>query len=139
MSNLTTLSALTEFNDKIQDVVTAVENGDINGLDAFIVFKKLEDAFKRAKAVIEEYANNEADKYNEKSFTINGFNITKKDGSQRLQYNEDDICLKLSEQLKERQELVKLATKSSKPVYDSDGVEVPKVSVKFDKSSLIVK
>lgn len=139
MSNLTTLSALPEFNDKIQDVVTAVENGDINGLDAFIVFKKLEDAFKKAKAVIEEHAYNEADKYNDKSFTINGFTITKKEGSQRLQYNEDELCLKLSEQLKERQELVKLATKSKSPIYDNEGVEVPRVSVKFDKSSLIVK
>lgn len=139
MSNLTTLSALPEFNDKIQDVVTAVENGDINGLDAFIVFKKLEDAFKKAKAVIEEHAQIEADKYNDKSFTINGFTITKKEGSQRLQYNEDELCLKLSEQLKERQELVKLATKSKSPIYDNEGVEVPRVSVKFDKSSLIVK
>lgn len=139
MSNLTTLSALPEFNEKIQNVVNAVENGEINGLEAFIVFKKLEDAFKRAKAVIEEHAHNEADRYNEKSFTINGFTITKKDGSQRLQYNEDDVCLKLSEQLKERQELVKLATKSKSPIYDNEGVEVPKVSVKFDKSSLQVK
>ena len=124
---------------KIEMLVTAVEDGVINGLEAFIVFKKLETLFKEAKAKIDEYAQEEADKYSEKTFTINGVQITKKDGSARLQYNEDDICAKLSEQLKARQELVKLATKSKTTIFDEEGVEVPKVSTKFDKSSLILK
>lgn len=124
---------------KIEMLVTAVEDGVINGLEAFIVFKKLETLFKEAKAKIDEYAQEEADKYSEKTFTINGVQITKKDGSARLQYNEDDICAKLSEQLKARQELVKLATKSKTTIFDEEGVEVPKVSTKFDKSSLIIK
>lgn len=124
---------------KIEMLIKAVEDGVISGLEAFVVFKKLENLFKDAKVKIDEYAQNEADQYVEKTFTINGVQITKKDGSARLQYNEDDICAKLSEQLKARQELVKLASKSKNPIYDSDGVEVPKVSTKFDKSSLILK
>jgi hypothetical protein len=56
-----------------------------------------------------------------------------------LQFNEDAVCAELSEKLKQRQELVKLATNSKDMIFDSEGVEVPKVSIKFDKSSLTVK
>jgi hypothetical protein len=56
-----------------------------------------------------------------------------------LQFQEDHIISELSEKIKERQELVKVATSSKEPIFDSEGVKVNKVSIKQDKSSLQVK
>jgi hypothetical protein len=45
----------------------------------------------------------------------------------------------LKHKLSQREELLKIALKSDEPIYDSEGVEVPKVSVKFASDSLAVK
>lgn len=68
----------------------------------------------------------------------NGVTFTPKNGAESLNYDEDDVCRSLSEQLKARQELVKLATKSKDTIYDKDGVEVPQVTSKFNKPSITV-
>lgn len=127
------------FENNINTIIQGVESGEINPLDAFAPFKKLEAIFKQAKERIDRFALDEAEKYNEKTFSHSGVKFTLKHGGERLNYNEDHLCLELSEKLKQRQELVKLATKSKDPIYDSEGVEVKKVSSKFDKSSLSIK
>jgi hypothetical protein len=45
----------------------------------------------------------------------------------------------LKHKLQQREELLKLALKSDETIYDSEGVEVPKVSVKYASDSLTVK
>ena len=119
----------------IETLVNGIESGEINALDVFATFKKLEKIFTDAKVKVESHAFVEADKY-DKTFTFSGVSFTRKDGSESMNYQEDDLCKELSEKLKQRQELVKLATKSKEPIYDADGVQVPKVSSKFGKSSL---
>lgn len=68
----------------------------------------------------------------------NGVTFTPKNGAERLQYEEDDVCANLMKQLEDRKALVKTATKSNDVIYDKEGCEVPKVSSKFDKSSITV-
>ena len=68
----------------------------------------------------------------------NGVTFTPKNGSEKLVYEEDAVCKDLSEKLKARQELVKLATKSKDAIYDSEGCEVTRVSSKFDKASITI-
>lgn len=70
--------------------------------------------------------------------TFNGVTFTPKKGSEKLNYEEDRVCRDLGEKLKQRQELVKLATKSKDIIFDSEGCEVPKVSSKFDKPSITI-
>lgn len=123
----------------INSIVDGVQNGVIGGLDAFAVFKRLEAVFNEAKKTVEEFAQSEAEKYTEKAFTINGVTFTKRQGSERLNYSEDHVCNELEEQLKSRKDLVKLATKSKEPIFDNNGIEVTRVSSKFDKDSLICK
>lgn len=41
--------------------------------------------------------------------------------------------------MQQREELLKVAIKSNESIYDSEGVEVPKVSVKYSAGSLTVK
>ena len=70
--------------------------------------------------------------------TWNGVSFTPKNGSEKLQYSEDIEVAELEEKLKERKELVKLATKSKDVIYDASGVAVPKVSTVYDKSSIVI-
>ena len=131
-------SIVTNVQTSIETLLNGVENGEINGLDVFATFKKLEKIFTDAKVKVEKHAFDEADKY-EKTFTYSGIKFTKTEGRETLNYNEDHLCKELSEQLKERQSLVKTATKQSKPFFDSEGNEVAKVSSNFSKASLSVK
>jgi hypothetical protein len=132
-------SIVPSLQSQIDTLIQGVDNGELKALEVFAVFKKIESLFKVAKEKVDNLAIGEAESYNEKSFSVSGVDFAIKNGSERLQYNEDDIVRTLSKRLKEREELVKLATKSKEPIYDADGVEVPKVSSKFDKSSLTVK
>jgi hypothetical protein len=121
----------------INAIVEAVENGVVNPLDAFASFNKLEKLFKEAKVKIDELARDEAEKYTSKTFTFGNVEFTRKDGAKKLNYSEDLLYSNLQTQLKAREELLKVAQKST--IYDDEGVEVPKVSVSYNKDSLSVK
>lgn len=68
----------------------------------------------------------------------NGVTLTPKNGSEKLNYSEDPVCADLERKLEERKNLVKLATHSKDPIYDSEGCEVTRVSSSFTKSSITV-
>jgi hypothetical protein len=121
----------------INAIVEAVENGVVNPLDAFASFNKLEKLFKEAKVKIDELARDEAEKYTAKTFTFGNVEFTRKDGAKKLNYSEDLFYSNLQAQLKAREELLKVAQKST--IYDDEGVEVPKVSISYNKDSLMVK
>jgi hypothetical protein len=121
----------------INAIVEAVEAGVVNPLDAFASFNKLEKLFKEAKVKIDELARDEAEKYTAKTFTFGNVEFTRKDGSKKLNYSEDLLYSNLQAQLKAREELLKVAQKST--IYDDEGVEVPKVSISYNKDSLMVK
>jgi hypothetical protein len=121
----------------INAIVQAVENGVVNPLDAFASFNKLEKLFKEAKVKIDELARDEAEKYTAKTFTFGNVEFTRKEGAKKLNYSEDLLYSNLQAQLKAREELLKVAQKST--IYDDEGVEVPKVSISYNKDSLMVK
>jgi hypothetical protein len=121
----------------INAIVQAVENGVVNPLDAFASFNKLEKLFKEAKVKIDELARDEAEKYTAKTFTFGNVEFTRKEGAKKLNYSEDLLYSNLQTQLKAREELLKVAQKST--IYDDEGVEVPKVSISHNKDSLSVK
>ncbi len=122
----------------IKTLNEGVDNGELKALEVFAVYKKLEKIFDEAKRKVEETAMDEATKY-DKTFTIAGVEFTSKEGSKLLNYSEDFLIKDLNEKLKQRQELIKVATASKEPIYDADGIEVTKVSLKPTKSSLMVK
>jgi uncharacterized protein YjdB len=121
----------------INAIVEAVENGVVNPLDAFASFNKLEKLFKEAKVKIDELARDEAEKYTAKTFTFGNVEFTRKEGAKKLNYSEDLLYSNLQTQLKAREELLKVAQKST--IYDDEGIEVPKVSISYNKDSLMVK
>jgi hypothetical protein len=70
--------------------------------------------------------------------SYNGVTFTPKNGAESLNYAEDQIYAELENKLKQRAELLKVASKSDNLIFDSEGCEVPKVSKKFNKSSIVI-
>lgn len=76
----------------------------------------------------------------EKTYKLKGCEFTMRNTGDRLDYMSDPIYSKLHEQLKAREDLLKLAFKSKQPIYDEHGAEVPKVEIKtYGKETLNVK
>ena len=93
----------------------------------------------RLKAVIDSADRAFRDRLNlTQPESYNGVLFTPKNGAESLNYDEDDIYVLLENKLKQRQELLKMASKSDDIIFDSDGCEVPKVSKKFNKSSIVI-
>lgn len=70
--------------------------------------------------------------------SYNGVTFTPKNGAESLNYSEDSIYADLENKLKQRSELLKVATKSDEIIFDSEGCEVPKVNKKYNKSSIVI-
>jgi hypothetical protein len=83
------------------------------------------------KAFRERVTLTQADSYN-------GVTFTPKNGSESLNYSEDLVYSKLESRIKERAELLKVSSKSEDQIFDSEGCEVPKLSKKFNKSSIVI-
>jgi type III secretory pathway component EscV len=71
--------------------------------------------------------------------TFFGIELTPVSGRSMIQFQEDEYWQDLKNKLTQREELLKTALKSDSPIYDSEGVEVPKVSVKYASDSITVK
>jgi hypothetical protein len=131
-------SLIPTVESTIQTLINGVEDGEVTALDVFATFKKLERIFDDAKRKVESLAMYEATKY-DKTFIISGVEFTSKEGSKLLNYDEDFLIRELTLQIKQRQELIKVATASKEAIYDANGIEVTKCSLKPTKSSLTVK
>jgi hypothetical protein len=60
-----------------------------------------------------------------------GVQFTMVNGRRMPQFEEDDTYRELKEKLKSREELLKSAINAKEEIYDSEGVQVPRVSMKF--------
>ena len=83
------------------------------------------------KAFRDRLTLNQAESYN-------GVTFTPKNGAESLNYSEDSVYADLESKLKQRSELLKVASKSDELIFDSEGCEVPKVSKKYNKSSIVI-
>lgn len=108
---------------------TIIENGNHNLHEVFSKIVRLETAVESFKDEIKNCLPNE----NFESFGIKG---VYKNGGSTPNYTDDPIYANLHKQLKERETLLKMALSVENNIYDSEGVEVPKVSLNQRKSSL---
>ena len=88
-----------------------------------------------ALQIVTDELKNSIPQENFEAFGIKG---TYRSGGETLNYKEDLVYSELETKLKERAELIKVATKSKDTIYDSEGVEVTKVSSTQRKSSLAI-
>lgn len=116
-----------------QELVKQVfEAGEVEPLKVFSNIVRLKEVVNAAdKAFRERLQLNAAD-------SSNGVTFTPKNGSKKLNYNEDPIYAELVAKVKAREELLKVAANSKDVIFDSEGIEIPKVSVTYDKSSITV-
>lgn len=115
-----------------QLVAKVFEEGLKNPLDVFSNIVRLKAVIEAADKAFRERLNLlSADSFN-------GVTFTPKNGSESLNYADDLIYSQIEQKLKERAELLKVASKSGDPIFDSEGCEVPKVTKKYTKSSITI-
>lgn len=109
-----------------------LKSGEVNPIEILAQSKRLKDAITTLHDIFLENIPHEKQ-------TAYGIEIVPSNGRQMIQFSEDEVYAELEAKLKSRAELLKAALKAKETFYDSDGVEVPKVSVKYTKDSLTIK
>jgi len=74
----------------------------------------------------------------QENFEAFGLKGTFRSGGETINYKDCEVWRDINRELKEREELLKLALKSQNEIYDAAGVQVPKVSTTPRKSSLAI-
>jgi adenylosuccinate synthase len=74
----------------------------------------------------------------QENFEAYGLKGTYRSGGETINYKDCEVWSDINRELKEREELLKLALKSHNEIYDAAGVQVPKVSTTPRKSSLAI-
>jgi adenylosuccinate synthase len=74
----------------------------------------------------------------QENFEAFGLKGTFRSGGETINYKDCEVWSDINRELKEREDLLKLALKSQNEIYDAAGVQVPKVSTTPRKSSLAI-
>jgi hypothetical protein len=108
-----------------------IESGEHNLYEKFAEVTRLKQALETIENEIKAVLPQE----NFESFGLKG---TFRSGGSTPNYSEDETYAQIQKQLKDREALLKTALSQDMPIYDNEGVEVPKVSLNHRKSSLTI-
>jgi hypothetical protein len=108
-----------------------LDAGEVDKMELFAQSVRMSEALN----VITEQLKNSLPSENFEAFGIKG---TYRNGGSTPNYSEDEKWQQLKQALTDREMLLKVAQKSNDTIYDSEGVEVPKVSENIRKSSLSI-
>ena len=135
---------LMNVSNIVNNIVKDVEIGNINPLDAYTIFKRMESVFNEAKKSIDTFAIDEAEKFGASSFEFNGQKYEVRNGATRFSFKGISEWEQKNNELKAIEEKYKTSyksyTKMNLSLIDQETGEVidlPTVTV--SKSSLIVK
>jgi hypothetical protein len=109
-----------------------IDNGNVSKHEALANLVRLQEVVNNAVSLLKDSVSDE-------KVSLLGVEFTPMNGRSMPQFSEDEVWQDLSKKLKQREELLKVAMKSDEPIYDNDGVEVPKISCNYSKSSLNIK
>lgn len=112
-------------------VSNLLEAGQTDKMELYAQAVRINEALQ----IVTDELKNSIPQENFEAFGIKG---TYRSGGETLNYKEDLVYAELEQKLKERAELIKVATKSKDTIYDNEGVEVTKVSSTPRKSSLAI-
>ena len=110
----------TNIKETVAEITTAVQNGEVNALEAFINLKKIEEIIKQVKKNVDDLVIEEAAKYNTKTFTTFDAEVTLKSSASRYDYS--NIPEIVNKELKALKDKHKAALKSN--VIDLDTGEL---------------
>ena len=120
-----------EIQSNAQQFVTElIENGEQDKLEMFAQAVRINEAL----SIVTDSLKKSLPAEKTQAY---GIEIVPTNGRQMIQYSEDEIWQQLNNDLKAREELLKLALKQD--VIDGYGNDVPKVSVKYASDSLTIK
>ena len=119
-----------QFSSK-KFITDLLESGEVNKYELLAQAKRMVEALD----VINQELMKVIPQENFEEFGLKG---TFRNGGDTINYKECEIWSDIQKELKEREELLKLALKSDKEIYDESGVLVPKVSTTPRKSSLAI-
>jgi hypothetical protein len=74
----------------------------------------------------------------QENFEAFGLKGTFRSGGETINFKDCEVWSDINRELKEREDLLKLALKSQNEIYDAAGVQVPKVSTTPRKSSIAI-
>lgn len=126
---------LTHSEEFIKELI---DSGELNTLDALGKLTKMQDFLGviekalRAEAVEELSGTKEP-------YTSAGVTFQVREGAKRLNGKGDFHLQELEDKVKQRKDLLKIASKDPLPIYDSEGVEVPKVGFTHGADSVTIK
>jgi hypothetical protein len=108
-----------------------IDSGEVDKVELFAQAVRMSEAL----AVITDKLKQSLPQENFEAFGLKG---TYRNGGSTPNYSEDELWSRLKEKLTDREMILKVAQKSNETIYDSDGVEVPRVSENIRKSSLSI-
>jgi len=111
---------------------TIIDGGEVSKHEALANLVRLSEVINNAITEIKESVIHE-------KVTILGVEFTPTNGRIMYNFKDDYLWSELSNKLKQREELLKVALKSDEIIFDSEGIEVPKISTSNSKSSLTIK
>ena len=115
----------------LQFVNNLIESGEQDKLEMFSQAVRINEAL----TVVTDALKKSLPDENFEAFGLKG---TYRNGGDTYNFKECEIWSDIAKELKEREELLKLALKSDKEIYDETGVLVPKVSKTPKKNSLTI-
>ena len=109
-----------------------IDGGEVSKHEALANLVRLNEVISNAITEIKESVSNE-------KVTVLGVEFTPVNGRTMYNFKDDHTWNDLNNKLKQREELLKVALKSDETIFDNEGIEVPKVSTSYTKSSLTIK
>jgi hypothetical protein len=145
MENLITIPRSNVSKADIQtfasSLIEQINEGHVNALEAHIKLKAMIKAIDAVIKATEEAVAEEAGKYPGKSFDLFGANVQMKEGSIGPNCEQDTVYCEIKAQLKDREELLKLAFKQAGKAMITDpttGEEIPVCEAKGTKGSIAI-
>lgn len=93
---------------------------------------------KRMSEALDVVTNELLQSLPQENFEAWGLKGTYRNGGETVNFKDDPVWSDIQKQLKDREELLKVALKSQSEIYDSEGILVPKCSTTPRKSSLSI-
>lgn len=110
-----------------KDVANILEGGEVELANAFVDATRISEYLTTFVKELKQHITE--DEYG-KNYEVKGASISFRNTGDRLDYDADPVYAELKAKLKDRQALLKTAYKSKEMIFDSEGVEVPKVGIK---------
>lgn len=121
-----------DYISRGKEIVNEVlKNGEIDKIEFWTKVAKIKESINAMDSQLREQIT-----LTEKT-TLNGVEFNPVQGGFSVNYDEDIVYQEFKKQLKEREELLKIAQKST--IFDAYGNEVPKVSTTPRKLSITIK